>query len=358
MCAFVKNEFVIEGVEAVPLLYDNGYFGRPKEDGLYLRYVEAAFLLYKQKIEIEKPDKSGLFDFETFFEYAASIEDYFELKYIVYKDLRERGYYIQSSAVDLRLYARGTHPGKSPAKSFVTVHSERISLPLRDLVKKLKSTNNTHKELILAVVDEESDITFYRISDPDIKEQFYGNVIRQFPKVKKLERATIIKERVILWDKTLSQRLYKDYFFGRFLDEERLQLSLTEALYLAKNDILEIEDLNNKKMSFEEFTEYASRVESEFSQKYSVYETLKNRNFLPKTGFKFGTHFRLYNNFTSPDKLSHSFALLRVIQTDFEFNMQSMSGAVRLANSVRKNIIFVYDSGNGAEFIEIERIRM
>lgn len=358
MSAVIKNEFVVADLSAIPLIYDNGYFGRPKEDGLYLHYVEAAFLLGKQKLAIKDPNGSGMLDFESFFKYAACLEDYFELKYIVYKDLRERGFYVQSSNTDFRVYARGTHPGKSSAKSFVLVHSERCPLPLPVLLKHLKNTQNTRKDLILAVVDEESDITFYQVTNPDFKGMFNGDVIRPFPQVSKPYHCVLMKERVILWDRPLSHMLYHDYFFGRSLDEERLQLSLVESLYLARHKVIEIESLEGKKMSCNDFIEYACQVEPDFCAKYSVYETLKMRNFLPKTGFKFGTHFRLYENFTSPDKISHSFALIRVIPHDFEFNMPFVSGSVRLANSVRKRLIFAYDNGEKIEFVDIERIRM
>jgi len=40
------------------------------------------------------------------------------------------------------------------------------------------------------------------------------------------------------------------------------------------------------------FSKTASRIESDFMIKYAVYETLRNNGIVPKTGFKFGTHFR------------------------------------------------------------------
>lgn len=84
---------VLAGKEAVAELYKTGYFGRPKDDGLELSLVEAAYLQSRGKLDIELEGK--LLGFRAFFEQASLRQQNFELKYIVYKDLKERGYYVQ-----------------------------------------------------------------------------------------------------------------------------------------------------------------------------------------------------------------------------------------------------------------------
>ena len=53
------------GQEALPDLYEQGYFGRPKGKGLELSLVEAAYLLDRSRIKVlsegERAGLSGLF---------------------------------------------------------------------------------------------------------------------------------------------------------------------------------------------------------------------------------------------------------------------------------------------------------
>ncbi|MDV0447756.1 hypothetical protein MsAg5_16700 [Methanosarcinaceae archaeon Ag5] len=364
----IQGNYVVAGQEAVSALYQSGYFGRPKDGVLYLRFVEAAYLLYRNKIEIFK-DKT-LLDFDAFLKFAALKEDFFELKYIVYKDLKERGYYIQSAATDFRIYPRGGSPGKTSAKSFVFVQSERIDLPFGTLIQHLNNTENVRKQFILALVDEESDITFFEIKRVDVNNSFTGKMSYSVPDLTKADNAAavaaaagpipaiLLKERVVMDNKAVSEILYNNAFFGKMLDEDRLQLSLVEALYLMEQNVIDVMDLNSEKMTPDTFAEHASAIEPEFMKKYTVYKDLKERSFVPKTGFKFGTHFRIYQKVESLDKIPHSEFLLHVISPDHQFKMPVTSGAIRLANSVHKRMIYAADTGRKIEYIEFERIKM
>ncbi len=346
----LKGDRVLAGKEAVTELYKTGYFGRLKGDGLELSLVEAAFLLSRGKLEIEL--EGTLLDFRTFFEQASLRQPNFELKYIVYKDLKERGYYVQPSAVDFRVYPRGSHPGKSAAKIFVHVQSERQLLPVKLLQDSVASAENVHKQFILAVVDEESDLTFYEVKTK-VPE---GEMPEPYPAVK--TDATFLEDRVIVWDARISEILYSKGFYGKMLDSERLQLSLVESLYLFSRGVITIRDRKGKVLSFDEFTEKASKIESSFMRKYSVYKNLRDSGHVVKTGFKFGTNFRVYRKVESVEKIPHSEYLVNVIPADFEFKLPVMSGAVRLANSVRKTMLFAIEKGEEVKYLDISRTKM
>ncbi|WNY23425.1 hypothetical protein MmiHf6_07320 [Methanimicrococcus hongohii] len=354
----IKGNYVIGDAEAVSALYDAGGFGRPRDSSLQLRFTEAAYLLSRNKIEIFKNGKET--DFDSFIQFAAQQEEFFELKYIVYKDLKERGYYVQSSATDFRVYPRGSKPGKGSAKSFVFVRSERVPITLLELTALINEAQNVRKQFILAIVDEESDITYYDVKRADAVGSFEGEMPVPFlPEVKnKPSKAVLFKERIILADKEKADLLYKRSFFGKMMDEERLLLSLPEALYLAENNVLELFGMNGEKLSDEEFSKSASLIDSEFPRKYTIYKELKEKGFVPKTGFKFGTHFRVYRKVETLDKIPHSEFLLSVVPLEYEFKLPATSGAIRLANSVRKRMIYAADLGNKREYIEFERIKM
>lgn len=350
MEARLKGDRVRAGKESVPELYDKGYYGRPKGKELELRCVEAAFLLFRGKLEIKL---EGIeLDFRTFFEQASLREGNFELKYIVYKDLRERGYYVQPSSTDFRVYPRGGHPGKSAARSFVYVHSERAPLPLKDLLESVKAAENVRKQLILAIVDEESDITFYEAKTLKPK----GEMERLYPDIQ--AEATFLEDRVIVWGESPSKELYSGGFYGKPLDSERLQLSLVESLYLLEKGVLTLRDREGKELDPETFLEKASFIEEAFLRKYKAYRDLRDSGHVAKTGFKFGTHFRVYRKVESPEKIPHSEYLINAIPQDFEFRLPVMSGAVRLANSVRKGMLFAIEDGEEIEYLDIGRVKM
>jgi tRNA-intron endonuclease len=81
----------------------------------------------------------------------------------------------------------------------------------------------------------------------------------------------------------------------------------------------------------------AAKLQPEFEQRLAVYKDLKKRGMIVKTGFKYGTHFRVYEG--DPD-CEHSEFLMHAVPTDFETTWEEISRAVRLAHGVRKQMLF------------------
>ena len=279
----LKNDRVILGQEALPDLFEQGYFGRPKGKGLELSLVEGAYLLDRSRIKISS-DGNEL-EFKAFFQAASSLEKGFEFRYVVYKDLRERGYYVQPGRPDFRVYPRGGHPGKSPAEFYVLVISERMPLPLQEVIEPVRVAGQLRKKLMLAIVDEESDITFYEAKEKAMS----GKMTEE----EKGGMATLLEDRVVLWDADASRRLHDHGFFGKPVGE-RLQLSLVESAYLLEKGLIELVTRSGGPIDLQGFMAKARQIENEFDLKYSVYRDLRERKLVVKTGFKFGTHFRVY----------------------------------------------------------------
>lgn len=346
----IKDRVLVEK-KGVNELYNTGYYGRPKSEGLELTLIEAVYLAYRGRIEVE--DKGEALDFAALFKAASILQSSFELKYIVYKDLRERGFYVQPGVTDFRVYPRGSHPGKGAAKQFVYVRSERAPMPLRDLLRSLAAAENVRKQMILAIVDEESDITFYDVKRPRLKGEMEEPL---YPDIN--ADATFLEDRVIVWDEVASKTLFENGFYGKPLDDNRLQLSLVESRYLLEKGILNLTDRQNEELQIDTFSAIASEIEPEFNMKSSVYADLRDEGFVPKTGFKFGSHFRVYSQVGSPTKIPHSGFLIHSIPIDHEFKLPVMSRAIRLANSVRKRMFYAIPTEEGTDFIDIGRVKM
>ncbi|MHC1568402.1 MAG: tRNA-intron lyase [Candidatus Syntropharchaeia archaeon] len=315
------------------------YYGRVRNGKRILSLEEAAYLIERGKITISE------MKFEDFVSEAVRISPKFELRYIVYRDLKERGYQVQPSVTDFRVYPRGIKPGEGPSRYLVHVISEREQISLSNLLKYIETAENLKKEFVLAVVDEESDVTFYEVRRTDIKgEVSYGRGEGD---------VLFLEDRVVLWNPDLSMKLYEDGFFGRITPEKRLRLSLVESAYLIKKGIIRVRDLSGKFLDFQEFFHRAKEIEGDFAEKYAVYEDLREKGNVVKTGFKFGSHFRVYENLGG----LHSKYLVRVVRDDYSFSLPELSAAIRLSHSVRKRMIFAHGKEK-IDYIYIGRMKL
>jgi tRNA-intron endonuclease len=348
------EKVTVSGVEADSFEF-KGY-GRKKDLGtqkeserkLKLSLEEAAFLLEAGKLVI-KNDKESSLTLEAFFKHALSIFPNFGARYSVYKDLKERGYVVKPGGGDFWLYPRGAKEGH--ARYFIRILSEEESFSLKGLAELLILGHNMRKEPIIAVVDDESDITYYKV-----KEAKFERIAKRDEKEERTEeeRSTndlfLLGDKVILRDADLAENLYTSAFYGKLTKDTRLLLSLVEAAYLIKKGLLEL--------SFEQFIEHATRRESDFMVKYKVYEDLRRKGLIVKTGFKFGSHFRVYKAV----KLKHSLDLIHVLPEEHIFSMSELARAVRLAHGVKKRMIFSFMEDEGVEsrinYIDVGRMKL
>lgn len=347
---FEENK-VRMGPESRKDLYEQGYFGKPSGKGLDLSLVEAVYLLDRSRILVlpDDADKDRKWlSYKDLFQKSSAREKGFEFRYVVYKDLRERGYYIQPGRPDFRVYPRGGHPGKTPAEFYVYVLSERMPVPLKEFLEPVRLAGQMRKRLMVAVVDEESDITFYEAREK--------SMIGKMGKSEGGGKATLLEDRVALWDEVASENLHHSGFYGKHVGG-RLQLSLVESAYLLEKGAISIADREGKPLDHEEFRKRAKKVEEGFDAKYQVYKDLRDKGLVVKTGFKFGTHFRVYKQIEAPDKAPHSEYLVHTLPEDYVFPLPVLSRAVRLAHSVRKEMVFAYPEGNGVKYLEIRRLR-
>jgi len=94
------------------------------------------------------------------------IDKKIEIKYIVFKDLRQKGYIPKTAlkfGADFRVYDKGAKPGISHAKWIVFVDYESRKISWHEFSAKNRVAHSTKKNLLLAIVDEEGDIIYYEI---------------------------------------------------------------------------------------------------------------------------------------------------------------------------------------------------
>jgi tRNA-intron endonuclease, archaea type len=139
-------------------------FGELEDKALVLSVIEAAYLLETGKMEVVK-GKDAL-SFEDVVKLGSGKEEEFYNKYLVYKDLRERGLLVRSGlkfGTDFRLYDRGEGVGNGHSKYLVHVVPEEYTCSFPEMARALRLAKNVNKDMIYAIVDGECDITYYLV---------------------------------------------------------------------------------------------------------------------------------------------------------------------------------------------------
>ena len=71
--------------------------------------------------------------------------------FLVYRDLRERGYVVQAGPHDFRVFRRGEKPGKGESVYLVRVLSERDPIRFGKLIEEVIASKNMRKQYVLAL---------------------------------------------------------------------------------------------------------------------------------------------------------------------------------------------------------------
>src|SRR5438067_6794528 len=142
---------LVEDEKEASTLYNKGYFGTPRSGGaIALDLAEALYLLENRRLAVASHDAASLL------RAASAEEDGFETRYLVYRDLRARGFVVKASNLtDFNTYPRGEVPGRSPSKHLVRCASERGEFDAEGVVAEAERAAKHGKTLLLALVDEE-----------------------------------------------------------------------------------------------------------------------------------------------------------------------------------------------------------
>ena len=91
----------------------------------------------------------------------------FFTKYAVYQDLRRKGYIVKTAlkfGAEFRVYENGKKPGQAHAIWIVFPVYETSGLTWHEFSAKTRVAHSTRKNLLIAIVDEEGDVTYYEVA--------------------------------------------------------------------------------------------------------------------------------------------------------------------------------------------------
>jgi len=346
--AELKESYIqVHRPKDVGKLYGKSRFGITQTGNtLKLSFIEALFLMEEQKLRVFQ-DKREVF-FDQLIHYAASYDDSFETHYLIFQDLRKRGLQLDIEKKNQQFtffFNQTDQKKKNQHHTAIIAFSERETttfLHLKDLLDSAKGT------YWIAVADEEGDITYYileaLVPTGNISNQSYRKTT-----------GLLLANRVILFNQEISRTMHQNEFFGKPF-AQGLQLSLVEAAHLTKKRILHVTTAQGNNLQGKTLLKKMNEQQPNLSFISHVFEDLKNRELIVKTGFKFGTHFRAYTQ--TPNK-THAEYLIHAVQGKDPIVWSELSRAVRLAHAVNKKMIFalVQNKGKTITYLSISRLR-
>ncbi|OIO27029.1 hypothetical protein AUJ14_00535, partial [Candidatus Micrarchaeota archaeon CG1_02_55_22] len=276
--SFDGELFLVEDAASVQSLY-KGFFGTPfkgKGDKLELSPEEALYLMDVRNASCKKGGKE-----QSFNALAKQFKDRkkFLARYFCMRDWRDRGLVARPVSE-----ASGSY-GRAPS----------VKYPSTDYKSpRVKAKALFFPDDLFAVIDEpEEGAKLY-------DEEWFG------------QYAT-----------------YKSRKHGSFL-----KLDAYETVFLARHGGMKLN------VSVESVVKEAVKRRPDFESLYAVFEDWRLRGFVLKTGFKFGTHFRLYfpgaRANASNDEWVHSKHVIHVFPRDARLLISEWARAIRVAHGVKK----------------------
>lgn len=183
------------------------------------------------------------------------------------------------------------------------------------------------------------------------------NVQKEQPK--EVINAELEENKVLVFEKW--DQVYEPGFYGKNLGE-RLELALTEALLLLKRGrICVFKD--GKQLTIEDLYKHACSADKRFPEKYRVYEDLRERGLLVRTGLKFGCDFRVYERGVQLKKgpksaKEHTKWIVFAVPEDYICSFQELSRSVRLAHNIRARMLWaIVDNEGDCTYYIIQRMK-
>jgi len=165
-CHFAEGKGTMVGPDA-DRVHQQGSVGEFQGGRLTLTGVEILHLMEREKIELF--DLAGKrVEFPSLVEVLSEDDPEVWLRFLLYSDLRRRGYIVKtgySRGLEYRVYRRGAEVGKEPAKFLVVGLAEGKAVPVQELASIANSAKLSQKDLILAVIDRQGEITYYDASE-------------------------------------------------------------------------------------------------------------------------------------------------------------------------------------------------
>ncbi len=161
----LNGEIIVEEKEDILLLQNKGNYGTLlSENQLKLFPEEALYLVEKRRLKIYKNGKElSKLDLVNYF---SKKDPLFWIKYILYYDLRKRGFIVKEGFSDVTVEYRARKIGENTefTKYLIIGLREGLKITFAELESVVTRALRSRKTPILAIIDKEGNISYYSIS--------------------------------------------------------------------------------------------------------------------------------------------------------------------------------------------------
>lgn len=164
--SFIDDRIITEDSDPARDLYSKSRFGSPRAKGrILLSHLEALYLVDAGKLTV-LDSRNKPIEFERLMKRLRRKDKDIWVRYQVFADLRRRGYIVKTAlkfGAEFRVYDKGVKPGEDHAKWVVYPVPESQKLTWYEFSAKNRVAHSTKKRLLIGVVDDEGDVTYYEI---------------------------------------------------------------------------------------------------------------------------------------------------------------------------------------------------
>ena len=170
----IENFLVVWDPQKGSELYRLGYYGKPVgipkpkimdfNVPLVLDIMEGLYLMEKKAITVSEGTPGTRIGFRKLKRAARNLYDEFDSKYLVYRDLRDRGLIVTPGVkygCDFAVYKHG--PGIDHAPYMVSVKKAEDEITVTDIVKAGRLATTVRKRFIIAIPGLEAEPVQYLI---------------------------------------------------------------------------------------------------------------------------------------------------------------------------------------------------
>lgn len=157
-----ENKVIVADSTLKGMLVEKG-FGESRGKLLVLDLIEALFLFSREKLCVCDTKGKRLSE-KKIFDLGLKKDKKFYSKFVVYANLREKGYCIKTGlkfGFDFRVYPKGEKVGSAHTQYVINVVPESERLSMHQLSRMTRLAGNLHAKVLQAVVDSEDAVNFY-----------------------------------------------------------------------------------------------------------------------------------------------------------------------------------------------------
>ena len=163
--AHLVSEKILSNSKEAQELFASQRFGEKSGEKIIYTLSEALFLVEQKKMQI-LDFRSKKISQKKLMQRFQKIDKKFKTKYFVFRDLRSKGYIVKTAlkfGAEFRVYEKGKKIGRDHAKWILFPVSENNQLTWHEFSAKNRVAHSTKKNLLIAIVDEEGDVSYYEV---------------------------------------------------------------------------------------------------------------------------------------------------------------------------------------------------